>query len=77
MATKISTQLTPATVKTFRLKERIKELYLKFGYTEDQANYHMLCDAEEWEALEEPVTKMVRNAPLVVDKDKTETKENS
>ena len=42
-----------------RLKERLKQMYLQFGYSEDRANYHMLCDAEDWEALEAPVSNML------------------
>ena len=48
MANDITEQLTPATLKTMKLKQKVKELYLEVGYPEDQAEYHMLCDAGEY-----------------------------
>ena len=41
MSTHISQQLAPAAVKTMKLKNHIKELYLKLGLNEDAADYEM------------------------------------
>jgi vacuolar-type H+-ATPase subunit I/STV1 len=37
VASKIGTQLAPATLKTMRLKQHILDLYKKFGYSDDEA----------------------------------------
>ena len=64
-ATQISSELAPAAVKTLKLKQHIVELYQKLGYSDNLSQYHMLCAAEEWEALDGPVTKMLQNQPKV------------
>ena len=72
VASKIGTQLAPATLKTMRLKQHILDLYKKLGYSEDEAQYNLFREAEEWEALEGPVTNMLRKASVKEDKNQIE-----
>jgi len=60
MSTKISSELAPAAIKTMKLKQHIKELNLKLGFTEDQANFNMHCEAEEWECLGPSTSNMLK-----------------
>jgi len=39
-------------------------LYRKFGYSEDEAQYNLYREAEEWESLEKPVSSMLRKASV-------------
>ena len=61
MAHNISTELAPAAVKTMKLKQHIRELYLRLGHSEDQANYYMHLEAEEYEYMGPSVSNIVRN----------------
>ena len=68
VATKISSELAPATLKTIMLKQHILDLYKRLGYSEDEAQFNMLREAEEWEALETPIANMLKKASEMEDK---------
>jgi len=38
------------------------ELHKRLGCSEDQANFNMLRESEEWEELEVPLSNMLRKA---------------
>ena len=42
------------------LKKHIKDLLLQLGASDNQAEYDMLCAAEEWPALDGVVTRMMK-----------------
>ena len=60
-----------------RLKQHILDLYRKFGYSEDEAQYNLFREAEEWESLEKPVSSMLRKASVKEAKKEKEIEMNN
>ena len=56
------------TFQVTKLKNHIYQLYKKLGYSDDQANFHMLTEAEDWNNLEEPVNNIMMNSKYIYQK---------